>query len=212
MCTLGVWLFAPIAALLVSACGGSAVSDTSGGGGATGGTGGSGAASGGSGGTTSTCSPVNTACQQPSDCSLSRTNCCACAMPELADFVAVNAAGISQCACQGPKCECDPGFNASLGATCSQGNCAGFDVRKIDALSWCESDSECKLRIGLGCCEACSGGYAQMVAVRVDSWPTLVKLVCDAEPGTCDACLPSYPVQLKAACLVNHCAVVGTGV
>ena len=64
--------------------------------------------------------------------------------------------------------------NPNLAATCSAGTCQGFDVSKEDVYSACQSDTDCRLRVGLGCCEGCQSTGYDLVAINVmekrDGW------------------------------------------
>jgi hypothetical protein len=198
------------------ATGGSGGTATGGSGGtATGGSGGT--ATGGSGGTATggsagvdagLCGPDAKTCAQPGDCVLTESSCCVCGQAELTDYVAVNQAHTSECACQGPVCGCATMLNPNLAATCNAGSCAGFDVRQVDALSACTGDADCTLRIGLDCCEGCQSNGYDLVAVSIDSGGALSQALCDSGGVGCPDCAPQYPANKKAACVANHCAVV----
>ena len=232
--TLGCGLF-----LLATACGGSSVSgggtggsagtgalggagsggSATGGSGALGGAGSGGTAVGGSGGATGgaagmggaagVCGSDAKACAEPADCMLAEASCCVCGMPELGDYVAANAKYASECMCQGPACGCASMLNPNLAATCNAGSCQGFDVRQLDALSGCQTDTDCTLRMGLDCCEACAGSEWELVAVRTDAGPKLSPMLCGSGPVGCPGCIPQYPAGKTAVCIANHCQVSG---
>ncbi len=216
----GIAVGAAVVAFAGVGCGGNATSGTSGTGasggsgasggtGATGATGGTGAtgATGGTGGVGGNCGAAAKSCAVTSDCILTAASCCVCSKPQLSDYIAINKAQQKSCVCQGPACGCAAAPNPYLGATCKSGTCTGFDVQQIDALSACSSDADCTLRMGLGCCPACSG--SQVVALRAGAESTLAKLVCDnGAPQPCPACAPVFPPNTHAACVQGRCQVV----
>jgi hypothetical protein len=219
--------------LLALACGGSTQSSGGTGGGAgaagsggsfggAGGTGGLAGVGGGltggappAGGTAGVCDgPAVTSCSEPWDCRLATPSCCLCGTPELDDYIAINRNAPAECDCP-QACDCVLEPNPNLGATCQAGRCTGFDVRRIAELSACQSDSECVLREGAGCCEGCGGGEWSWVALRKDSGGALSNLVCGSGPGACPPCMPPPPPDTKrAACVAGRCEVTevaGTG-
>jgi hypothetical protein len=210
-------------AFALAGCGGSSTTDTNTGGASSGGTSSGGTSSGGtsSGGTSSggtggsntggsggalACGPQAKACNQPSDCVLNAPSCCLCGLPELSDFEAINSAFVEECSCQGPACGCATQTNPNLAATCESGSCAGFDVRK-EEYSACSSDTDCTLRNGLGCCEACQPNEYLLVAVNVNQ-TALSAAICGDELVGCPDCAVQYPPNKKASCVSNHCQVV----
>jgi hypothetical protein len=130
-------------------------------------------------------------------------------MPEITDFVAMNQAHAQKCTCAGPACGCATSINPNLAATCdaSIGQCIAWDIRTTDAYSSCSVDTDCRLRMGLGCCEGCSADTWGLVAIRVDAVLALESAVC--APGmACPECEPIYPPEAKALCISGHCQVV----
>lgn len=189
-----------IGLVLAVGCGG----NTSSGSGGTGGTG-----AGGTAGVGGNCGAGATTCAQPRDCVLTATSCCVCSQPDLSDFMAVNTTHVQACACQGPPCGCMVPPNPYLGATCSSGKCVGFDVQQIDALSACNVDADCRLRIGIACCQSCQADAYNLVALRNDADPALQKLACDTDtPMACPHCMPVFPSDKRAACVQGRCQVV----
>jgi hypothetical protein len=162
----------------------------------------------GAGGATPVCSsPQGKACTQPSDCAFAETNCCICGRPELSDLAAVNVSYATLCGCDGPVCDCASSPNPNLALSCDAGQCAGWDVRKEDALSACTKDSDCRLRAGLSCCETCDGAAWNLVAVRKDAEGALAARVCSGDQG-CPACVPQYPSDVFVQCIYGQCQVV----
>jgi hypothetical protein len=79
-----------------------------------------------------------------------------------------------------------------------------YDVRKSD-LSACNSDADCRLRGGLGCCESC--GETSWVAVSTDQ-ELITKELCGGLLLPCAACEPAQPEGITAICGADgHCAV-----
>jgi hypothetical protein len=78
-----------------------------------------------------------------------------------------------------------------------------FDARETD-LTLCMVPAECRLRAGLGCCEACVSTAETVLAVGnradVESW------VC-GEAFACDDCAPSHPPGAAADCIDGRCVV-----
>ncbi len=202
------WGFCLVSAFLVAAlsqttaCGG----DVSGGNGGSGGNAGSGG-NGGAGG-----APSFAACTGPGQCTLVKNSCCgACGEPTLADVEAVHADLTDEYAtyiCPEPSAcpACAVSPNPDLFAYCEAGSCVGADVG-AHALSECTTAADCSLRLGMGCCEPCSGEEAGLVAVKSSAIPTVYELLCDPQVS-CPACAPVYPPEWKADCVSGHCAVV----
>lgn len=205
-------------ALVLSGCGGESASDgtggsagtgaggASGGAGGAGGSGGAGGATGGSGGADACQDPNLKTCNGPAQCVLATSNCCLCGKPEITDFVAMNQASASQCACQGPMCGCATMLNPNLAASCESGTCAAWDVRSRADYAGCKDDSDCRLRDGLGCCETCAPIAEQLVAVRTDSEAALKGAMCSAGMA-CSKCMIQYPANAKAVCNAGYCQV-----
>lgn len=212
-----------IAASLSLACGGNSESDgatggTSGNGGSggsggksgAGGTGGAAGASGSSGsaGAVSSCGdPAWKTCNGPAQCVLATDNCCLCGTPELVDFEAIHQSHLSECTCVGPACGCAAAPNPNLAASCENGQCLGWDVRTSTKYAACTDATECKLRMGLECCEGCQSGEWGLIAMRSDAESALQQAVC-APNTACDACVPTYPPNATAQCIGGFCQVV----
>jgi hypothetical protein len=128
-------------------------------------------------------------------------------MPELSDFVAVNAASAGECGCDGPVCDCAGQLNPNLSLSCEGGACTGWDVRQSDTYAACSIDADCRLRDGLACCEGCGGESWGLVAIRADAAAALAAEVC-APSQACDACAPVYPSNAAAVCSQGYCSVV----
>lgn len=183
---------------------GAAGGHASGGAPATGGSAGA-PATGGSAGTGPSCSR---ACTVPTDCTLTPASCCICGEGQLSDYFAVNNSNASLCGCQGPACECATMSNPNLGATCSSGKCTGFDVRQVPALSACNTNADCTLRIGDGCCPGCLADVSKLIAIRTDAESKLEQMVCGPTGSTCPNCMPAMPPGTTAQCVNGRCQVV----
>jgi hypothetical protein len=213
---------------LGGACGGSAGVVTSGGPGGAGGGAqvGGGAQSGGAGGGGSQSggggpggSGGFSACDGPGQCILVEPQCCSsCAIVSLDKVIAIQAEkaeALKQSLGCGPGTPCPPcigwiepnGFGA-----CEGGSCRVEDLR-LHAASACQSDGECRLRWGAGCCEACGsfgGPDGGLVALATSGLAKLEALVCAPTARGCDECAPSYPAGAAAKCVQGHCQVVTT--
>lgn len=159
------------------------------------------------------CTDFSLPCARPSDCTLAIDDCCGpCGVPALDDFDAIatsRADAHTRFVCPDPGSTPCPGCvamdNPSLGATCTEGRCTGFDVRQL-AISACTDDSVCRLRTR-DCCE-CGGSTdpSSLIAVRGDARAAYMELVCD--DFACGACEPTYPTTVEAYCATDgHCAV-----
>jgi hypothetical protein len=78
-------------------------------------------------------------------------------------------------------------------------------------LSQCKSDTDCSLRMGLACCEACDGGSGDVVAINRDQGELLRQLACGNELIGCPKCAPLYPDGAEAVCTAGQCEVVFAG-
>jgi hypothetical protein len=77
-------------------------------------------------------------------------------------------------------------------AACGNGNCQVLDLRKTPATE-CDSDDDCRLRDGSGCCEGCDG--SGFIALSSEA---LIRATCGENWG-CDPCA-TFPDQYRAAC------------
>jgi len=80
-----------------------------------------------------------------------------------------------------------------------------MDIRK-EPITACNSDDDCRLRMGAGCCEACIGDDHDLIAIAKTGEGKLKGLICGPALG-CPECSPSYPNDVYAACVQGHCAV-----
>ncbi|GMV18052.1 MAG: hypothetical protein HS104_25395 [Polyangiaceae bacterium] len=218
-----------ILALLMGGCGGSTSGEGTGGsssggsssgGASSGGTSSGGASSGGSGGTGAVSgsggaggSPSWTACKDPGTCQLLPTNCCGyCGPAPLSGFEAVNESHVQDYTaqtCADPQAcpDCITFEEPNYLALCRNGTCTEVDLR-LDALSACSGDGDCRLRYGAGCCESCGG--MGLVALNKDA--KLGAEVCSPFAGACPPCVPPpYPSTALAVCQAGHCVVKNTG-
>jgi hypothetical protein len=155
------------------------------------------------------CAPEGrTACQASSDCVVDHGCCGYCDISGVEDLVAVHRsyAGFNAPGCAALDCDWCPAPPEieHFGAQCQAGRCELFDVRE-SGLAECTEDSDCRLRAGLGCCEACDS--TGMVAVSAD-FDTLSQALCSDEPLACPPCVPVYPEDVAAVCgEEGHCRV-----
>jgi hypothetical protein len=150
-----------------------------------------------------------TSCTSPLECAVTNMHCCGAGLsPRLADVTAVNTASLQAFVepCLGLDCATYP-IPGHFGATCRNGHCLAFDVRETE-LTDCTSGDECRLRLGVGCCEGCSGSSEQFVALRSDA--DLGPLSCGGEPVECPACAPIPPEDLSADCIGGKCELAST--
>src|SRR5262249_14612110 len=124
--------------------------------------------------------PSNKTCTGPGECVLATSDCCLCGQPELGDYVAMSSDKAAACTCTGPACGCATMDNPNRAATCEDGTCAAWDVRKEDAYSACKTPDDCRLRLGLACCEPCGGADYEVVAIRGDAESLLKSKTCTA--------------------------------
>lgn len=165
-----------------------------------------------SGSLTST-SPIDfAACDGPGQCMLAEPGCCpACGIPELGAFAPINSkyeADYQKYVCPEPTpcpaCETIP--NPNLFAYCDAGHCVAADVR-THAVSACKSSSDCHLRAGSACCEACGDvSFDSLIAVSGTSGVSLASLVCSPN-GDCPDCIPNYPAAVATCADDGHCQV-----
>jgi hypothetical protein len=207
------------------ACGGNVNVGTGGTGG--GGTSGTGATAGT--GATSTTSSISTtttsdtipppdfySCTGPGQCTLALPGCCEpCGVPQASDYTGVNLMETDAyhkyvCPMPTPCPGCVGGLNPNLFAYCSAGKCTPADIT-TNEVSECAVDSDCHLRAGTGCCEACGNiDTTQVVAVSSKAPQPFESLVCAPMMG-CPGCIPSFPANLSAVCNMGHCAVKAGG-
>jgi hypothetical protein len=148
------------------------------------------------------------ACVGPGECTPEYKGCCeACGVPDIHDYVGVNAKYLSQfrqevCPVQPPCVPCVPAPRPFFAARCMAGRCEAIDIRQVPELSKCANDTECRLRKGLDCCEC--GASGAFTSVSIYGQMALGALVCPPMTG-CAECAPTPPANLKAVCLMNHC-------
>jgi hypothetical protein len=126
-------------------------------------------------------------------------------MPEIGDYIGVNQASFQTCNCQS-ECACAVAINPNLAASCENGGCQAWDVRQREDFSGCQTDTDCRLRNGLDCCEPCSGDAYQLIAIRNEGEAGLKAALCTGTE-TCSKCLAQYPPNASAKCVSNHCQV-----
>jgi hypothetical protein len=156
-------------------------------------------------------SPNYDACKVPTDCVLASQGCCGvCDSPNVTahDFIAYNrqySADIMTCpggvacgACAEPPGQ---GTLKYFVPNCVQGQCVVEDLR-TSPVTACKATSDCRLRNGNGCCQACN--VDEPIAVRNDG--SFEKLVCGNELPPCAACQP-VPSAVAVCGATGHCEV-----
>jgi len=195
-----------------AACGGT-VEGGAGGSGGNGGTGGTGGAGGTGGGVD------YGACATGEPCVITPLDCCGPCGEGQIDGAAAVASGQLQayrsfvCSQMDVVCsDCIGWMNYALFGYCDMGQCVAADARE-HAVSACSVDADCSLRYGADCCPRCTSegvpdAYVDLVAVSNTGEQLLQDLVCGSGDFACDACLPTFPADRKAACVMGHCSVV----
>lgn len=164
----------------------------------------------------STDAPRFDACDGPAQCILAINGCCGkCGAPALSDWDAINktqgdAHRAAVCTDPAPACpKCATILDPNQIAFCRASRCKAIDVR-LDAISECATDSDCRLRAGNGCCEACAvAETSQLIALSKSKGGELEAQVCDPAAGACPPCVPTYPAGVTAICdpTTRHCKV-----
>ncbi|HYQ16864.1 MAG TPA: BPTI/Kunitz domain-containing protein [Polyangiaceae bacterium] len=167
--------------------------------------------------------PNYDSCSRPSDCVVAGTGCCGvCESPSLTvhDFIAYNhqyeplscsvlkaAPAPGNIAPPGTALPCAPCANTGNATLrnfvpdCVAGQCVVVDIRQSPTTA-CTDSSQCRLRSGTGCCEACDGG--DLIAVRDDG--SFEDLVCGGVLPPCCAPLPPSS-DASVTCANGRCAV-----
>lgn len=152
------------------------------------------------------CEPTSdaTACMSPGDCALVDPVCCRCD-PALSDLLAVHSFYVNDilAPCALVDCEGCPGpaFSPWFTSLCEAGQCIAVDTREHE-LTRCSVDTDCRLRMGFGCCDCGSEVVAVSVNVSVEA------LVCP-ESGCMADCAPQYPFSAFPRCMEDgHCGIV----
>ena len=174
---------------------------------------------GGSGGTatTSTSSSSSTTssgaggfsqCDGPGQCTLEWTYCCSCNQETLSDMVAINANSTGDyydslgCGDEPPCPPCVPVNNPDLFAYCEQGLCTGADIKEHPQ-NTCTDASDCRLRLGLECCE-CEDPWGDVTAIPISFETELMEQMCHPAQDCAD-CVPEYPPGMAAFCEQGRC-------
>ncbi len=158
-------------------------------------------------------------CTGPGECEIVNRTCCGvCGIPTLDDVTGVNIGkrkAYVDAVCAGSQgCDlCAQAPNADLFAYCERledggGQCVAADVTQTELAS-CKVDTDCRLRMGLACCEACSGQWGDLVAINIKNEQALLELVCSPSDLGCPKCAPQYPPNTFAACNKGRCMVDG---
>ncbi len=98
----------------------------------------------------------------------------------------------------------------NLTAVCRASQCSAIDIR-TDAMTACQIDTDCVLRIGSVCCEPCSGGAPyELIALSQAGYVEYKNNQCRPGDGACSKCVVLYPPGFAAKCdpTTKHCAVV----
>jgi hypothetical protein len=151
-------------------------------------------------------------CSQPTDCVLVSPGCCGgCEPVDDRMLVAINSQASSQyfkpCAAVscGPCPPLPPGVSSArqyFVPACQNGECTVVDIREA-GLTDCQRASDCVLRSGSSCCEACGAAI-----VSLNRNADLGALVCSsASPTACAPCIPAIPPGYSALCTAGRCTV-----
>jgi hypothetical protein len=148
--------------------------------------------------------PSLDACDRATDCALTSPGCCAACEPlEITDLISINASHLDDKVCDVACGACPPlGANERdtgqyFVAACVDHRCAVQDIRTTK-LTACNVDSDCRLRLGAGCCEACTG---EPVAVNASA------NLCPDGPLPCPACANKIPPGYGSVCAEGRCRV-----
>jgi hypothetical protein len=173
-------------------------------------TGGWGAAGGSSmGGSAGTAGVDPTACTASAECTLVPVSCCGgqCEPTMLASFVAVNQneahVYTDKCAlvdCMPAPCAYVPPEKRNrpyFASLCQAGHCQAVDIRTT-SITECVTDLDCRLRVGVSCCEGCGATVDNVIALsaKANLWQTF----CGQGDIGCPACMPIMPAYLYAGC------------
>jgi hypothetical protein len=147
------------------------------------------------------------ACESSSECVLLESMCCACEPYRARDLFAINEAYVpidtTDCAAcaECPELGAEVPLMSNYFPACINHECEVIDVRETVATS-CESDADCHLRSGAGCCPQCGDNP---IALRDDAFLEQM-LGCESFEGCpkCDSDLSGY----AAVCDGNECRVV----
>lgn len=154
-------------------------------------------------------------CDLPTNCALEFAACCGVCEPASldqyqavsSDFASAVRAERDQ-SCSMIDCgACAPGESVSqnFASVCEDKHCVAIDVRERDELSACEQDTDCHLRLGLGCCEGCAGDDDW---VAVNGGTGVFDTLCGGVAIPCPACAVEEPLDLVARCVEGTCQAV----
>jgi hypothetical protein len=165
--------------------------------------------------------PNYDACKVPSDRVVTGGGCCGvCDGPQLTshDLIAYNPKYDPLFACGFTRDAPAPGANAPACAPCPpiesgtlryfvpdcvKGQCSVVDLR-ASPLTECQSELDCQLRRGSGCCQSCTND--DLIAIRKDV--SLEDFVCPRDlPVGCPGCA-APPTADRVTCWQGHCAVL----
>lgn len=159
-----------------------------------------------------TCSgarPASSACDVASDCIVAAPGCCGGCEPVTQEQL--KAVHRDRRDALGNDCDvaCGPCPEVTeiertgqyFVPACDAGTCSVRDLRSTSATE-CDSDDDCRLRDGAGCCEGCDG----LGLVAISSTELLYE-ACPEEIA-CDACVPPESEDYEAACSAEGRCVV----
>jgi hypothetical protein len=150
------------------------------------------------------------ACGPTDRCVPALVGCCGtCGPLELSHFAGTNARYVTEfraatCPMPLPCPDCGGYPNDHITARCAAGRCEAIDIRRTPEITGCSADTDCRVRLGLECCECSSTGAWAAIAVKGES--ALAAAVCPANFG-CDACVPQPPKDLVPACVNGVCEI-----
>lgn len=150
------------------------------------------------------------ACDRASDCALTSECCGPCEPLEMTDLTAINQTHLAKRRCD-KLCGACPSLGVGERETrnyflagCVAHKCRVIDIRGTPMtpdhteLVRCADDSDCKLRLGAQCCEACSG---EPIAVNGNA------NFCPDGAVTCPACAPRIPPGYSTSCVQGRCVL-----
>jgi hypothetical protein len=172
-------------------------------------------------------SDAGTECRVSSDCRIAQRRCCQdCSIDE--PFEAMSQIEFDELLqmCMPPKCgpprreagelQCPEGHDY-VTAVCRQGRCERVDLLET-RFTECDSDADCSLRFGAGCCSRCSflsptiNGLTYYAGgiVAVSNFEEFIEAFCPLEQD-CDECTRQAPEQVSARCVSGRCTAAYDG-
>lgn len=156
-------------------------------------------------------SPNYDACDVPTDCVIAGDGCCGvCDTPgigarNLLSYNKKYTGQVQQCALAAegalPRDD-DSGSLKYFVPNCVQGQCVVEDIR-TSTVSACETDQDCFIRNGNGCCESCSPKRS----IAISASGGFNQLVCGGLQPSCPACTVAPPNETAVCGQSGHCEI-----